>query len=775
MAKNQFVSEYGELSNEILLNVAQLLTLRLPEGSERIIASKWVKKFQACDPNSYQQYLSLFVSCLTKQLLVDPFDTPPKDMSNQWQNFQRVYNQQDINNAVIHRLYKDSFTPPYQLDLSSNMKEYVAFQEIPFFGAHFYYAFSPREQIDKWTKFNKMNIPKNLVEILRKDEHVESPVKGRLIPKVQSRPAAEPSKISIKPKTPKVLGKKKPEWEDLIEPEESEAEPERKQPTIVIPTDVPAKNIPPALQRRMAKAEQERQERLAKKAHENKDKSSKGAVPKKSLPQKRSVGLKPSASQKTPSRPQKTKKVVAVDDIDASLMSQTLPTIQTEPKSPEFTGPHADIQRRLFHLRQSNLPPSELIKATQDISQVSADINREAERLQRDGTANLQNVERLHNTGLSVGNRILNMLKEHQAEQLNELAENAAGALENVGLTMEQLNDMLEQGAQTHDETLKRLNVIKERMQQSAFNAQNASIRMNEMKMGHELMDVMDNMLDVNENSAYQLQHLQAETQNEGILIEGLENSSQQLAYIIQEQRERLSRALENNEPALLPLIEQTVKTVDEILSSSFNENIQLVKNADRSRNAIKAIEIDSQKHEQLNDMNERTLQILHDVELAISKVMAVDDDLIDIDSQNLGFTDVMDENEMERQRQLKLKERQERLEEILERSRMAANYNGAENLEDISSTLVTEIQNSITEIDQVLIPGLQKLEVHAEYPQDRDTIHEAIEIIEQHSEVLHNSLMEMINLRDAVANEKEGHVDYDLMTFEDDDLIEFD
>lgn len=37
MAKNQFVSEYGELSNEILLNVAELLTLRLPEGSGKYI------------------------------------------------------------------------------------------------------------------------------------------------------------------------------------------------------------------------------------------------------------------------------------------------------------------------------------------------------------------------------------------------------------------------------------------------------------------------------------------------------------------------------------------------------------------------------------------------------------------------------------------------------------------------------------------------------------------------------------------------------------------
>lgn len=38
MSKNQFVSEYGELSNEILLNIAEILTLRLPEGSGEYFA-----------------------------------------------------------------------------------------------------------------------------------------------------------------------------------------------------------------------------------------------------------------------------------------------------------------------------------------------------------------------------------------------------------------------------------------------------------------------------------------------------------------------------------------------------------------------------------------------------------------------------------------------------------------------------------------------------------------------------------------------------------------
>lgn len=156
---------------------------------------------------------------------------------------------------MIHRLYMDSFTPPYQLDISNDMKEYVAFQEIPFFGAHLYYAFSPRDRIDKWSKFNKLNVPKNLVEEMRKDDLVQSPIKGRLFPRPKfSKPAT--SNVTFRPKPKKLEKPKKPEWEDLIPQEEPEPEPERK-PTIIIPTDVPVKNIPAALQRRMAKAEQE--------------------------------------------------------------------------------------------------------------------------------------------------------------------------------------------------------------------------------------------------------------------------------------------------------------------------------------------------------------------------------------------------------------------------------------------------------------------------------------------------------------------------------------
>lgn len=40
MARNPFVNEYGGLSNEIMLNVAEILTLRLPEGTGNLKYNK---------------------------------------------------------------------------------------------------------------------------------------------------------------------------------------------------------------------------------------------------------------------------------------------------------------------------------------------------------------------------------------------------------------------------------------------------------------------------------------------------------------------------------------------------------------------------------------------------------------------------------------------------------------------------------------------------------------------------------------------------------------
>jgi hypothetical protein len=203
-----------------------------------------MKKFLKCSPNDYKHNLSLFVCSLTKQMLVEPFDRPPIDSgSAQWENFEREFTRKDINDAAIRRIYKDALAPAYKMDISQNLREFACFQEIPFFGAHFYYAFSPRDRIDKWSKFNKLNVPKNFVEILRRDEPVESPIQGR----GHSKPK------TVRGGVARATTRPRPQWEGTIE-EEAEEAPQTLRPMISIPLNPPGKPIPTKLKMRMASA-----------------------------------------------------------------------------------------------------------------------------------------------------------------------------------------------------------------------------------------------------------------------------------------------------------------------------------------------------------------------------------------------------------------------------------------------------------------------------------------------------------------------------------------
>jgi hypothetical protein len=222
-----------------------------------------VKKFKNCNPKDFKQYLELFVNSLTKQMLVEPFNVAPTDPANaQWQAFEKEYTLQDINNAVIRNIYKDSLTPPYKIEVASNLKEYVCFQEVPFFGAHFYYAFSPHETIDKWTKFNKLNVPKGQIESIRRDEKM-SPIATRGIKTVRQQQFATPKGRGRGAPKGRSTARKgaRPAWEGPV-PDEPEPEAPAPKPMISIPIDSSSKAIPLALQRRMAASLQKSSKKL---------------------------------------------------------------------------------------------------------------------------------------------------------------------------------------------------------------------------------------------------------------------------------------------------------------------------------------------------------------------------------------------------------------------------------------------------------------------------------------------------------------------------------
>jgi hypothetical protein len=120
-------------------------------------------------------------------MLVEPFDVAPPEPRSQWQNFAKEYSASDIYNSVKQRMFKDALTPPYRVNISQDMQEYVAFQEISFFGAHFFYAFSPTEKINNWQSFRKLNVPKKYAAALMIADPDESAIMGRITTKPEDR------------------------------------------------------------------------------------------------------------------------------------------------------------------------------------------------------------------------------------------------------------------------------------------------------------------------------------------------------------------------------------------------------------------------------------------------------------------------------------------------------------------------------------------------------------------------------------------------------------
>lgn len=98
-------------------------------------------------------------------MLVKPFNECPKTMGMDWDDFDKEYTRNDIMTAVNEQKSLDYPEPPYKVDISRDLKEYAAFQEIPNFGSHFYYAFS-FEQLPKWQNFSKFKVSKKKIQSL---------------------------------------------------------------------------------------------------------------------------------------------------------------------------------------------------------------------------------------------------------------------------------------------------------------------------------------------------------------------------------------------------------------------------------------------------------------------------------------------------------------------------------------------------------------------------------------------------------------------------------
>lgn len=132
-----------------------------------------MKKFLiAEDKKKVEEFLPLFILSLKQQTLVEPFIYAPVSCSSEkWEDFaggKQEFTQSDIKKSLKEDRNWNRDAPPYKIDISRDLMEYAAYQEIPNFGAHFYYAFS-LEPLPNWQNFNKFGVPRKLIPSLTVD------------------------------------------------------------------------------------------------------------------------------------------------------------------------------------------------------------------------------------------------------------------------------------------------------------------------------------------------------------------------------------------------------------------------------------------------------------------------------------------------------------------------------------------------------------------------------------------------------------------------------
>lgn len=187
---------------------------------DRIIATKWIKKLTESDNDSNRNvrdhYLKLLLISLQRKKLVGPFAEIPTTDELSLDATKINYQPGDISKLILEEEYKLKGTPPYIVETTADLSEYAVYQEIPNFGAHFYYAYSP-DPLPKWSNFEKAILPKGTLavniaacpdtSIIAK---MERDAKLAVVPYVPP-PIPLVPKVIPKPQSPKKVTKKAPE------------------------------------------------------------------------------------------------------------------------------------------------------------------------------------------------------------------------------------------------------------------------------------------------------------------------------------------------------------------------------------------------------------------------------------------------------------------------------------------------------------------------------------------------------------------------------------
>lgn len=127
---------------------------------DREVAKKWLTALELCtkfeeDQPQRKRCLKLLLVVLHRGHLVGPYKEAPLMIAGA--GCMPTFDD-EIHLTEIERLLEDedkrtaNSLRPCHFAVSGSMHDYVAYQEIPNFGSHFYYAYSAAETVNEWNQ-----------------------------------------------------------------------------------------------------------------------------------------------------------------------------------------------------------------------------------------------------------------------------------------------------------------------------------------------------------------------------------------------------------------------------------------------------------------------------------------------------------------------------------------------------------------------------------------------------------------------------------------------
>ncbi|CAH2006172.1 unnamed protein product [Acanthoscelides obtectus] len=174
MGDAQPAQQQGKNNMDFYIRLARPLIFNLPEAQDRVLASAWVRKIKDADMGREKlrtDYIKLLLFALQRKKLVGIFSEDPTGYEK-LEEFPEEYDLNEMARQILLKEKKERIQrirrqlrgqtgdyPPYSTDLSPDLREYVAAQDIPGFGVHCYYAIS-KDPVNTWLKADKGVFPK---------------------------------------------------------------------------------------------------------------------------------------------------------------------------------------------------------------------------------------------------------------------------------------------------------------------------------------------------------------------------------------------------------------------------------------------------------------------------------------------------------------------------------------------------------------------------------------------------------------------------------------